>query len=166
MAPLLASSLGFAYVDLDARIERDEGAAVSDLIGGRGDASFRAVEVSALERALEGEGAEGLVIACGGGILGREENRERLRRSAFVVWLDVPPETAAERIGTAGRQARPLLHGGDMVDRLREVERARRGAYLAAANATVDTAGKSAAEVADAVLAAWRARTAWDTSAS
>ena len=37
VAPLLAARLGVAHVDLDERIERDEGVAVADLIRSRGE---------------------------------------------------------------------------------------------------------------------------------
>ena len=159
MAPLLAARLGLRPVDLDERIERDEGVAIADLIRTRGEDAFRAIEARTLARALE---VEGIVIACGGGILGREENRERLAR-AFVVWLGVTPETAAARMDTVGRDSRPLLDGGSVLDRLRSLEAARSDLYRSAAHATVDTESRSAAEIADLAADLWRA---WASSAS
>ncbi|HET9940110.1 MAG TPA: shikimate kinase [Candidatus Eisenbacteria bacterium] len=161
VAPLLAARLGFTHVDLDQRIERDEQTTVADVIRSRGEEAFRALEARALGSALE-ESAQGVVIACGGGILGRDENRERLAR-AFVLWLLVTPETAAARMGSAGRDSRPLLNGGSVLDRLRSLEAARSELYRRAASATVDTEGRSAAEVADLAAGLWRA---WDSSAS
>ncbi|HEX5030996.1 MAG TPA: shikimate kinase [Candidatus Eisenbacteria bacterium] len=161
VAPLLAAKLGFTHVDLDQRIERDEQTTVADVIRGRGEEAFRALEARALGNALE-ESAPGVVIACGGGILGRDENRERLAQ-AFVLWLLVTPETAAARVGSAGRDSRPLLDGGSVIDRLRSLEEARSELYRRAARATVDTEGRSAAEVADLAARLWRA---WDSSAS
>jgi shikimate kinase len=165
VAPLLAARLGFTHVDLDQRIERDEGVTVAELIRSRGEEAFRELEARALARALEEGASEGLVIACGGGILGRKENRERLG-AAHVIWLVVTPETAAGRMGSAGRDSRPLLDGGTVVDRLRSLDGARRDAYRRAAHATVDTEGRSATEVADLAAATWRERAAWDSSAS
>jgi shikimate kinase len=160
VAPLLAARLGLSHVDLDERIEREEGVTIAELIRNRGEDAFRGIEARTLARALES--AEGIVIACGGGIVGREENRERLAR-AFVVWLDVRPETAAARLGSGGRDSRPLLEGGSAIDRLRSLEGARRDLYRRSAHATVDTEGRSAAEVADLAADLWRA---WDSSAS
>lgn len=159
VAPLLAARLDLTHVDLDERIERDEGVAVADLIRSRGEDAFRAIEARTLARALE---VDRVVIACGGGILGREENRDRLARS-FVLWLLVTPETAAARLGSAGRKSRPLLDGGGILDRLRSLEAARSDLYRRAAHATVDTEGRSAVEVADLAANLWRA---WDSSAS
>lgn len=166
VAPLLAARLGFTHVDLDQWIERDEGVTVAELIRSRGEEAFRELEARALARALDEGESQGLVVACGGGILGREENRERLGPSAHVIWLVVTPETAAGRMGSAGRDSRPLLDGGSVVDRLRSLDEARRDAYKRAAHATVDTEGRSAAEVADLAAATWRERAAWDSSAS
>jgi shikimate kinase len=164
VAPLLAARLGFTHVDLDQRIERDEGVTVAGLIRSRGEEAFRELEARALARALEEGASQGLVVACGGGILG-PENRERLG-AAHVIWLVVTPETAARRMGSAGRDSRPLLDGGSVIDRLRLLDEARRDAYKRAAHATVDTEGRSAAEVADLAAATWRERAAWDSSAS
>ena len=161
MAPLLAAKLGLTHVDLDRRIERDEQTTIADVIRGRGEEAFRALEARALASALE-DSAQGVVIACGGGILERGENRERLAQ-AFVLWLLVTPETAAERMGPAGRDSRPLLDGGSVLDRLRSLEAARSELYRRAARATVDTEGRSAAEVADLAYGLWRA---WASSAS
>jgi shikimate kinase len=166
VAPLLAARLGFTHVDLDQWIERDLGGTVAELIRSRGEEAFRELEARALARAFEEGASQGLVVACGGGILGREENRERLGHLAHVIWLVVTPETAAGRMGSAERDSRPLLDGGSVVDRLRSLDEARRGAYERAAHATVDTEGRSAAEVADLAAAAWRGRAAWDSSAS
>jgi shikimate kinase len=166
VAPLLAARLGFAHLDLDLGIERDEGVSIAELIRGRGEGAFRELETRALARALEEGASQGLVVACGGGILEREENRERLGRAAHVIWLVVTPETAAGRMGGAGRDARPLLDGGGVVERLRSLHEARRAAYRRAAHATVDTEGRSATEVADLAAATWRERAAWDSSAS
>lgn len=166
VAPLLAARLGFTHVDLDLGIERGEGVTVAELIRSRGEEAFREIEAHALARVLEEGGSQGLVVACGGGILGREENGERLQRMAHVIWLLVSPETAAGRMGSAERGSRPLLDGGSLVDRLRSLDEARRDAYERAAHATVDTEGRSPAEVADLAAATWRERAAWDSSAS
>jgi len=161
VAPLLAAKLGVSHMDLDRRIEQDEHATVADVIRSRGEDAFRVLEARTLASALE-ESAPGVVIACGGGILGRDENRERLA-GTFVLWLLVTPETAAARMGAAGRDSRPLLHGGSVLDRLRSLETARNELYRGTAHATVDTEGRSPAEVAGLAAELWRA---WDSSAS
>jgi shikimate kinase len=177
VAPLVASRIGFEWLDLDSAIERRAGDAVADLIRGEGEAAFRAREAESLRAALEdpapagGEGSSGLVIACGGGALGTPESRARLRADAFTVWLRVSPERAAARLGRAERAARPLLGpGGPRSEagwgeagwgaeaRLTALLTERRSLYEAAADAAVDTDGRTPDQVADAVEALWRAR--------
>jgi shikimate kinase len=170
VAPLLAERLGFAWVDLDDAIGRAAGRSAAALIRERGESAFRRVESRTLEATLSGarEGGErGLVIACGGGVVEREENRERLRRGVFVVWLIVDPVEAVERLGPEGGD-RPLLEEGPpaaLAERLQALLARRRGAYAAAASARVETGGKTPTQVAAEIGALWE-RAAWGSSAS
>ena len=148
VAPVLAGRLGFQWADLDALIETRVGTTVGRYIQTEGEAAFRERESAALRESLEGASdAAGLVLACGAGVLGREENRRLLRGTAFTVWLSIDPDTAARRLegaGTAlspapGRRARvgPLerapgsarvaLPGGGERDRGDRPEESRRG---------------------------------------
>jgi len=158
-------------VDLDDEVERSAGASVAAIIEREGLTAFRDREARALERAIgdaRAEGPTGVVVACGGGVLGRSENRVLLSRRAFVVWLRVSPEVAADRLKGAGTASRPLLAGAPAVERLQGllVERAR--SYEEAADVVVDTGGLAPAAVAAAVAEAWKARGggAWAPSGS
>jgi shikimate kinase len=151
-------------------VERGARMSVASILAERGEPAFRALETAALRQALAGEGSgtgatRDVVLALGAGALGSEENRSLLRERAFTAWLRVDPKTAARRIGTEGAAARPLLRE-EPARRLRELLDARGGLYGAAANASIDTEGKTPAEVAAAVVAAWEARSGWDSSAS
>ena len=147
-------------------MERETGTTVAALIETRGERAFRALETESLRHALRGPDAEdGGVIALGAGALGSEENQTLLGARAFVVWLRVEPETAAARIGSAGSKARPLVRE-EPARRLRELLEGRRGDYGAAAHAVVDTDGRTPAEVAEAIVEAWEARSGWGSSAS
>lgn len=166
VAPLVATRLGLPVVDLDARVEREAETTIAALIETRGERAFRVLEAEALRGALHGPHAErGGVIALGGGALGSEQNRTLLDARAFVVWLRVEPGTAARRIGAGGAKARPLLRE-DPERKLRELLETRTGGYDAAAHAVVDTEGRTPAEVAEAIVAAWAARSGWGSSAS
>jgi shikimate kinase len=72
----------------------------------------------------------------------------------MVVWLTADSATLADRVGAGAEQARrPLLAGGDPpVATLERLATLRAPAYAAAAHVTVDTAGRTVGEVADAVL--------------
>ncbi len=146
-ASRLARALGVTAIDLDAEIERAEGASVSAIFETRGEASFREAEVIALRRAVEGERA---VIALGGGAVLSPEARDLVRRSGDVVWLRAPVSVLAKRLSGAGD--RPLL-AGDVEASLAKMEAARSDVYDLVADAIVD-ADAMPAEVAQRALGA------------
>lgn len=145
---LLASRLGWAFVDTDARIEAASGMAIPALFAREGEAGFRRRERDAL-RALPERDA---VVALGGGAVCSEENRAILAQKGTLVWLDAPAATLAARVDDA--QDRPLLAGLDRSGRERRLEalRAERQAAYACAALRVDTDALSPEQVRDAVL--------------
>lgn len=145
---LVAERLTLPFVDLDRLIEEREGALVPDLFTARGEAGFRDAETAALTAVLAGPPA---VIACGGGVVLRDENRAALRERATVVYLAVTAEEALARIGDAA--GRPLL-AGDAARLAPSILGARLSLYRASADVTVDTAGRNIEQVAAEVLAA------------
>ncbi len=139
-------------MDLDSEIERLAGRSVPAILDEEGEKRFRDLESRALASALEGSGS--LVLACGGGVLGRAGNRELLKARTRVVWLTVDPSIAAERLRSPGEAERPLLRGGPPAERLAALLEARREGYAGAADAVVDTGGCAPEQVADRVAAA------------
>jgi len=103
---LLSERLAVPFVDLDREIERHAGMSVREIFEAGGEALFRRLEHEALAGAVAEPGA---VIATGGGTITIESNRELLERSGVSVWLDPPFSLIAERIGTLGKEDRPLF---------------------------------------------------------
>lgn len=156
VAPLLAERLGFEWIDLDAAVERAAGESIAEILDARGEPAFRELETRALEAALSSEPeGRGLVIACGGGILGSARNRERLRESAVTIWLQVSPEAALERLGPGERAKRPLLRGTSPIASLRALLEARSALYASAAHHVIDTDRRSAGDVARSIQSLW-----------
>jgi shikimate kinase len=73
---VLARSLGWDFVDLDREISHTAGRTVPEIFELSGEEEFRELEHRALLAALDGTPER--VVACGGGIVERPENRERL----------------------------------------------------------------------------------------
>ncbi len=146
---VVAGRLGRRFVDADAALETAAGASIRDIFLAEGEAGFRRRESATLAALAGGEPA---VIATGGGVILRPENRELLRRSGFVVWLAAPAEVLWDRISvdptTAAR--RPNLAGGGL-EEVRTLLAARHPHYAATAHARVDAAF-SPEEVADRIL--------------
>ena len=78
----LARKLGREFVDLDLTIVKEAGRTIPEIFEHSGEECFRDLEHRALLDALDG--ARERVIACGGGIVVRPENRERLKRVPTV----------------------------------------------------------------------------------
>lgn len=146
-----AERLEIPFVDTDAAVEADTGRTVPELFA-TGESAFRAEErrvVAAIAARREPH-----VVACGGGVVLDPTNAAALRANGTVVWLRATPATLAARVGDGA--GRPLLAGADVEVRLTELAAARADAYAAAADAVVDTDGRTLGDVATAVLAAAR----------
>lgn len=83
----LARLLGRPFVDLDEAIRADTGRGAADIIREDGEEAFRRVETEVTGRYCA---RSGLVVACGGGVVTRPENRDLLRQNGRVVFLDRP----------------------------------------------------------------------------
>ncbi len=150
VARLLASRLGWHWVDADDVVEERAGQTIRQVFEAEGEAGFRRRESAVLEELC---GLREHVIATGGGVVLSATNRERMRRAGRVVWLTADPPTILRRIEadrtTAAR--RPALTVGGLAE-IKELLRAREPLYRSCADATVDTAHRSPEAIADAVL--------------
>ena len=124
----LAAALDWQAIDLDELIEQEAGERVPEIFRHGGEAAFRAIESQVIARVAE---LSRVVVATGGGSVLAEANREAMRRRGFVVCLDATPETIAQRILKSGAHVseRPLLAGGDVLARIRELKAARQPLY-------------------------------------
>ena len=105
-AGLLAPRLGLTMLDTDLEIEARTGRTVNRIFAEKGEAWFRDRE-TALLRELQGK--ENLVVACGGGLPLREENRRLMRESGAVLYLRRDPEKCYDGGDMSGR---PLAQAG------------------------------------------------------
>ena len=81
----LARLLGRPFVDLDDAIELEAGRSPEQIIREDGEAAFRDVEARVTARCAS---KSGLVIACGGGVVTREENYASLHQNSEIVLID------------------------------------------------------------------------------
>ena len=124
---LAAEHLSLPFIDLDEAVEAASGRTIPDLFR-EGEDVFRSLETQALKDALAGPEA---LIATGGGIVEREENRALLK-NRNVVFLDID-----EAIARASRsESRPLLQG-NVKQRMRALSNRRRPLYEQVASVSV-----------------------------
>lgn len=150
VAALLAARLGgWAWADADALLEARAGMTVREIFAAEGEAGFRRREAELLGELCA---YDRHVIATGGGVVLREDNRERLRRSGDVVWLSGDVDTLWSRIAgdatTAERRPALGVGGREEVAALLAV---REPLYRACATHPVDTTGRPAEDVAEEV---------------
>lgn len=93
---VLAERLDYAFVDLDEKIEADQGRSVREIFSDFGEAEFRRHEREAIQSCGVLRNA---VVALGGGAYVSEQNRALIRSIGEVVWLDCPIELCLSRIG-------------------------------------------------------------------
>lgn len=149
IASLLAADLGWSWIDADVLLEARAGRSIRDIFAAEGEAGFRRREADILaELCLLGSH----VIATGGGVVLRPENRELLNRSGVVVWLTGDIDTLWGRIvadaTTAAR--RPTLTVGGRAE-VAELVAAREPLYRECAHVTIDTTGRTPEEIVAAV---------------
>lgn len=146
----LAKQLGWRFIDLDEEIEKQAGRSITKIFRASGEAEFRRLEAETLAELLQQlRKGKAAVVALGGGAFVQRENAEKLREAGVpVIFLDAPLEELLRRCHEQQEQSRPLLEGD--LDALSVLYAERRPLYLAA-ETTVQTSGKSVAEVADEV---------------
>ncbi len=144
---LLATRLGFRFVDTDALVTHSAGMPITDIFARRGEEAFREMETAALASLL---GKKGLVVATGGGIVTREANLPMLHELGYTVGLLADEKTIFERVSRNNR--RPLLQTADPRRTIAELLAARAPLYTAAAQQLVETSEKTHAEVAAEIL--------------
>lgn len=142
----LAEKTGRTFLDTDAAIEEAEDCSIREIFESEGEEAFRRMETDLLRRLADT--AVNTVIATGGGIVLREENRKLLTKTGKVIWLSASPETTMERVKSDS--ARPLLDSAsvqELDDKIRSMLTSRGPAYSAASGCKIDTDGKSVEEI-------------------
>ena len=140
---LVAEQMGRPFVDLDERIEAERGLSVAEVFATQGEEAFRALEAAALS-ALADEPSP--IVACGGGVVISDTNRAELKRLGHTIYLRVSAGETLARVGDDG--TRPLLSGGGGLLAATTLLEARESLYSAVADATIDTVGFTAEQVA------------------
>jgi len=134
-------------VDLDAEIEKQEKRTIPEIFSGSGEAYFRDVESAVLERCSK---LHDHVFATGGGIVLREENVRRMKKTGKVVLLKGSVETLWQRIRYS--QDRPLLNRPDPLGTIRQILADREAFYEKACHFSVPTDGKIPDDVAQEIF--------------
>ena len=146
----LASELNYSFVDTDQLIEERTGADISWIFDVEGEAGFREREHGLLKELLE-ERKQPSVIATGGGIVVREDNRDLLRKCEVVIYLKADLEQLIAR--TAKDKKRPLLQVDNREQQIRKLMQERDPLYQQVSTATVCANRRNPKQVAMEIVA-------------
>ena len=129
----LAHRHSATFIDLDERIEHDDGRPIPKIFAEDGEATFRELERRAVEDLGPPDPAPFVVrvVATGGGAIVDPRNRWSLYRGRMSVWLDSRPEVLAQRLRRSPH-VRPLITGRDPIGAIRDLATRRERFYAAA----------------------------------
>lgn len=148
---LLAEKLKFRFIDLDREMEKRENLSIPEIFAKFGEEYFRDRESSLLSEVAGMP--DSIVVATGGGIVERKENRDILKRSGINVWLDVSFGEIVKR-GIVGDSSRPLSKEGEILIRYEK----RIPLYREVADITVKVDGKEVGEIVEEIWGYLRER--------
>ncbi|OED40874.1 shikimate kinase [Endozoicomonas sp. (ex Bugula neritina AB1)] len=131
---MLARDLGQPFYDSDHVIEEHSGADIPWIFDVEGEVGFRDRETQVLEELC---GQHGIVMATGGGAVGKAENRRFLGSNGVVVYLTAPVHVQLQR--TEKDKKRPLLQRPDREEVLTKLLKERDPLYRSIADLVLDT---------------------------
>lgn len=159
VGPLAARALNYEFIDLDRVIERAARKTIPEIFESEGEAGFRDRESAALRQVARGNAC---VVATGGGVVMREENRTLMAESGHLICLTASVAAIVRRTRRQ-RGKRPMLGtSGNLTERVKALI-AEREPYYKACHHIIDTTGRPADAVAREVVRIHR-EGAWRTS--
>lgn len=152
---LLATRLGYDFVDYDEYISKKEGMTISELFNKKGEIYFRKKEAHYLKEILETTSSK-KIVALGGGTPCYGSNLDAIKESGVLsIYLNVPVSELTERLWTAKDQ-RPLVAGQESKEELEEFVRKHlfeRGFYYNQASKVIKVQEQLATEIVEEIVA-------------
>lgn len=139
---MLAKELACPFYDSDHVIEDRSGADIPWIFDVEGELGFRDRESQVIEEICC---QKGVVMATGGGVVSRPENRRHLSTNGFVVYLNTPVSIQLRR--TEKDKRRPLLQRPDRKEVLAKLLQERDPLYRSIADLVLDTATMSPRQI-------------------
>ena len=145
----LARDLNYQFIDMDERIESEEGATISEVFKSRGEVFFRKRERQLLEKLVNFE--DSAVISLGGGTPCYGDNMELIRSADDVtsIYLKLGIDSLTQRLFSE-KETRPLISHLEDKEKLEEFIRKHlfeRGFYYNQSDHIISCDSKSASEI-------------------
>ena len=143
----LAQHLKLQFADTDTEIEVRTGADIPWIFDVEGEEGFRDREQQVVEELTLWDD---VVLATGGGVIIRPQNRQALGARGYVVYLHATVDEQVRR--TRRDRRRPLLQNGDPEEVLRSLMAIRDPLYREIADHIIETDGCSPRTVAQRLV--------------
>jgi shikimate kinase len=104
VGPILANTIGFHFIDLDALIEQNEGKRISEIFAAEGEQKFRSLERQTLREIL---GRKATIVSLGGGTVTNDETLSLVKQHGVLVYLKSDVDHIFQRLRT--KSDRPML---------------------------------------------------------
>lgn len=127
----LARRLGHTFIDMDAKIEDEQGMSINEIFEKLGEKAFREMENELLSELTTLQDA---VVSTGGGLPCTGDNMDLINRSGVSIYLRMEPDVLMNRL-SRGTGRRPLirhLSGPELETFIRTKLREREPFYLQA----------------------------------
>ncbi|MGG1479844.1 shikimate kinase [Bacillus smithii] len=141
----LCARLNKPVYDTDQMIERKYGKSISQIFELYGEQEFRKMETALLKEITEKSG----IITTGGGIILTNENREWMKKTGDVIFLQCDFSSLWERL--EGDHTRPLVYHRKK-DEVESLYKKRLPLYLESATIMIDTTDKTVEETVDEII--------------
>ena len=147
---LLAMLLKVPFYDSDSVVEEIVNVPVKNIIAHHGWEYFREKETEAIQLlSAKGDG----VIATGGGVVLVAENVKLIKQMGVIVWLDAPIKDIIDRLNEDAQNdaTRPQFTADDLAQETVDIFAERLPLYKKTADFIIETAGKSAPQIAETI---------------
>lgn len=143
----LSSSLEKKFIDTDLFIESRTGVNISTIFELEGEEGFRLRETNLLNDLLK---QSDLIIATGGGIVLKDENRKILKKLGMVIYLRAHINDLVKRLKSD--KNRPLIQNVDLTNKLETLYTQRDALYESVADCIIDTRSKKIKEIQNEIM--------------
>ena len=138
--------MGLEFYDSDHEVEHRTGVEIPVIFDIEGETGFRKREIEILKDLTA---LKGIVLATGGGAVLNSENRERLKKNGFVVYLTAEVDHILKRITKDTK--RPLLQTEDPRATLANIMEQRDPLYREIADLSIDTTRFNIKQIIDRI---------------
>lgn len=142
----LSEKLGYGYIDSDSVLVARAGKRLNEIIAEQGREAFLDLEAKVNSELC----ATRCVIATGGSVIYRESAMLKLKEMGTIVYLKLPYEVIAERLGDLKKRGVAMKEGNTLLDLYNE----RVPLYERYADKTAQLSGGSILESVDEVIKA------------